>query len=96
MQAAVDKPLCIDSASPAALRSGLEAHEGRALVNSASAEAARLEPVLELVKDHGARVIALTLDDSGLPKTAQERIAIAGKLAEAAAGAGRRPGGRIH
>ncbi|MDH4180129.1 MAG: dihydropteroate synthase [Armatimonadota bacterium] len=88
VQAAVDKPLCIDSANPAALRAGLQAHKGQALVNSVSAEEVRLEPVLDLVKGHGARVVALTLDDSGLPKTAQQRIAIVRKLAEAAERAG--------
>ncbi len=88
VQAAVENPLCIDSANPAALEAGLGVHRGRALVNSVSAEAARLEPVMELVKGRGARVIALTLDDSGLPKTAEQRVAIAGKLVEAAEGLG--------
>ena len=84
VQAAVDKPVCIDSPSLAALRAGLEAHRGRALVNSVTAEEERLGAVLELVQEHGAQVVALTLDDSGLPKTAEQRVAIAGRLAEAA------------
>lgn len=88
VQAAVDRPCCIDSANPAALRAGLEAHQGKALVNSASAESARLGPVLELVKGHDARVIALTLDDGGLPRTGEERVAIARRLVEAAERAG--------
>jgi len=88
VQAALDQPLCIDSPNPEALQAGLEAHQGQALVNSASAEEGRLEPVLSLVRSHGARVVALTLDDSGLPKTAQQRVEIAGRLGQAAQAAG--------
>ncbi len=84
VQSASDKPACVDSANPEALTAGLEAHEGRALVNSASAEQRRLQPVLELARKHDARVIALTLDDSGLPDTAQQRVAIAERLVSAA------------
>ena len=91
VQAATEKPLCIDSANPAALRAGLEAHRGQALLNSASAEQSRLEPVFSLAREHGARLVALTLDDSGLPKTAQQRIAIALRLGEAARAAGLLP-----
>ena len=88
VQAAVDKPLCIDSPSPKALRAGLQAHRGQALVNSASAEASRMQAVISLARDHGARVVGLTLDDSGLPATAQQRLDIARRLAEAVTAAG--------
>ncbi len=81
VQRSVGKPVCVDSPNVEALRAGLEASEGRALVNSASAEGGRAEAVLNLVKEHGARVVALTLDDTGLPKTAQQRIEIARRLA---------------
>ena len=87
-QAVTDKPLCIDSPNPAALQAGLAAHRGQALVNSASAEESRLELVLSLARRHGARLVALTLDDSGLPKTAAQRVALACKLGEAAQAAG--------
>ena len=88
VQAAVDKPLCIDSPSPEALRAGLQAHRGQAVVNSASAEASRMETVIALARDHGARLVALTLDNSGLPTTAGQRVDIAKRLAEAALTAG--------
>jgi cobalamin-dependent methionine synthase I len=88
VQAATDKPACIDSPNPEALRAGLEVHQGQALLNSISAETGRQAPVLELAQRHKARLIALTLDDSGLPKTAEQRVAIAGKLAETAKEAG--------
>jgi len=88
VQAATDKPACIDSPNPEALRAGLEAHRGQALLNSVSGEAERQGPLLELAQRHKARLIALTLDDSGLPKTAEQRVVIANKLAEAANEAG--------
>jgi 5-methyltetrahydrofolate--homocysteine methyltransferase len=89
-QSATDRPLCVDSPNPEALRAGLRAHRGQALVNSASAEEGRLSTVLAMAKEFDARVVALTLDDSGLPKTAQQRIDIARRLGDAAAAAGLR------
>jgi 5-methyltetrahydrofolate--homocysteine methyltransferase len=91
VQGAVDKPLCVDSPNPAALRAGLERHRGQALINSASAEAARMRPVIALARKHGARLVALTLDDSGLPATAEQRLKIARRLARAAFTAGIAP-----
>lgn len=88
VQSAVDLPLSLDSASPQALRAGLEVHRGRALLNSATAERERMEAVIGLAREHGARLIGLTLDDSGLPRTAEQRVAIARRLAEAARAAG--------
>ncbi len=88
IQQSVDLPVCVDSPNPEALAAGLRVHRGQALVNSASGERARLGPVLELAREHGARVVGLALDDSGMPATAQERLDIAVKLAEAAEAAG--------
>jgi len=84
VQAAVEKPVSVDSPNVEALAAGLESHRGRALVNSATAEEGRQEEVLGLAARHGAQVIALTLDDAGLPQTAGQRVAIAEKLASAA------------
>ncbi len=80
VQAGVSTPVCLDSPNVEALRAGLEACTGKAMLNSASAEAARMEAVLALAHRHGARVVGLTLDDSGLPKTAEQRMSIAEKL----------------
>ncbi len=80
-QEVVDRPLCIDSPNVEALQAGIEACGSQPLVNSASAESARMDAVLSLVAKHRARVIGLTLDDSGLPKTAEQRVAIAKTLA---------------
>lgn len=80
-----DVPLCIDSGNPDVLKAGLAAAPGKPLVNSVSGEERRLEIVLPLVKDRGAAVIGLTMDDNGIPKTAEERVAVAEKILERAA-----------
>ena len=77
-------PLCIDSALPRALEAGLEAYEGKALVNSVNGEERKLKEVLPLVKQYGAAVIGLTMDDEGIPKDAQKRVQIARKIVEEA------------
>lgn len=79
-----DVPLCIDSALPEALEAGLHAYEGKALVNSVNGEENKLSRVLPLVKDHGAAVIGLTMDDSGIPTEAKKRLEIARLILERA------------
>lgn len=81
----VDVPFCLDSANPEVLAAGLAAAPGKPLVNSVSGEEKRLETVLPLVKERGAAVIGLTMDDNGIPKTPEERLAVAGKIIERAA-----------
>jgi 5-methyltetrahydrofolate--homocysteine methyltransferase len=81
----VDVPLCIDSGNPEVLAAGLAAAPGKPLVNSVSGEERRLASVLPLVKDRGAAVIGLTMDDNGIPKTAEERVVVAEKILERAA-----------
>ncbi|MGD0752025.1 MAG: dihydropteroate synthase [Anaerolineales bacterium] len=80
----VSVPLCLDSGSPEVLAAGLAVAPGKALVNSVSGEEKRLMNVLPLVKEHGAAVIGLTMDDNGIPKTAEERVAVAEKIIERA------------
>jgi 5-methyltetrahydrofolate--homocysteine methyltransferase len=81
---AVTLPLVLDSSNPDALERGLKAVDGKALVNSVSGEEKSLNRVLPLVKKYGAAVIGLTLDEKGIPATAEERIAIAAKILDAA------------
>ncbi len=81
----VDAPICIDSPNPEALASALSQIEGKALVNSVNGEKSSLESVLPLVKDHGAAVIGLTMDDDGIPSTSEGRVKVAGRILEAAA-----------
>jgi 5-methyltetrahydrofolate--homocysteine methyltransferase len=82
--AVVSVPLCLDSGNPEVLAAGLAVAPGKPLVNSVSGEEKRLMNVLPLVKEHGAAVIGLTMDDNGIPKTAEERVAVAEKIIERA------------
>jgi 5-methyltetrahydrofolate--homocysteine methyltransferase len=81
----VDVPFCLDSANPQVLAAGLAAAPGKPLVNSVSGEEKRLDTVLPLVKERGAAVIGLTIDDNGIPKTPEERLSVAEKIIERAA-----------
>jgi 5-methyltetrahydrofolate--homocysteine methyltransferase len=78
--AEVDLPLCIDTASPAALAAALPVAPGKPLVNSVNGEEASLESVLPLVRDRGAAVIGLTMDENGIPADAETRAAIAERI----------------
>ena len=78
--AVADVPLCLDSANPAALAAGLAVTPGKPLVNSVNGETTSLEAVLPIVKDRGAAVIGLTMDDDGIPNDPEARLAIAGKI----------------
>jgi 5-methyltetrahydrofolate--homocysteine methyltransferase len=80
-----DVPLCIDTANPEALEAALSLYKGKALVNSVNGEDRSLAAVLPLVKEHGAAVIALCMDDDGIPKTPEQRLAVADKIIERAA-----------
>jgi 5-methyltetrahydrofolate--homocysteine methyltransferase len=84
IQGLTDLPICIDSSVVEALEAGLAAYEGKALVNSVTAEDDRLDIILPLVHRHGAAVIALPNDETGIPATAQERVDLTGKILAAA------------
>lgn len=79
-----DTPLCIDTADTTALESALSIYKGKALINSVNGEEERLEAVLPLVKEYDASVIALCMDDDGIPPTAQDRFKVAAKMVERA------------
>lgn len=82
IQEAVEVPLCIDSSDPAAIAAALRLHRGKALLNSITLETSRFGPVLELVREYGTGVVALCLDDDGLPKGADEALAKGCRLVE--------------
>lgn len=84
VQEAVDAPICIDSSVIEALEAGLSVYEGRALVNSVTAEDERLEEILPLVARHGAAVIGLANDETGIPETPQKRLECARKIVSVA------------
>ncbi len=88
VQEVIDMPLCLDSPSPRALERALGAHKGRALVNSITLEKERMEHILPLIKKYDAKVVALTMDDRGMPNDSKTRVEIAGKLVEVLEGEG--------
>jgi len=84
IQKEVETPLCIDSADPAVLESGLKSRNGRlSLINSAKAEKESLDGVIPLASTYGAPLIALTMDESGIPKTVDHRLQAAEKVVSA-------------
>ena len=83
IQGITDLPICIDSSVIEALQAGLEAYEGKALVNSMTGEDDRMELILPLIKKHNAAIIALPNDEIGIPATAAERIVITEKIIRA-------------
>ncbi|UCC87560.1 MAG: dihydropteroate synthase [Anaerolineales bacterium] len=84
VQSVVDVPISIDSSVVAALEAGLEAAEGKPLVNSVTGEDERLESVLPLVKKYGAAVIGISNDETGISHHADVRFAVAKKIVERA------------
>jgi 5-methyltetrahydrofolate--homocysteine methyltransferase len=85
VQSITDVPLSIDSSIVAALEAGLAVYKGKALVNSVTGEEERLEAVLPLVKKHGAAVIAISNDETGISEDPDVRFAVAKKIVERAA-----------
>ncbi len=86
VQGVTDLPLCIDSSVVEALEAGLDAYEGKALVNSVTAEEDRLEAVLPLVKRHEAAVIMLPNDETEIPEEPRRRLELVERLVDVATG----------
>lgn len=80
LQGVTDLPLVIDTSDPVALEKALRVYNGKALVNSVNGKKESMDAVFPLVKKYGGAVIALTLDEKGIPETAEERIEIAKKI----------------
>lgn len=74
IQSLTDLPLCIDSSVVEALEAGLAAYEGKALVNSVTAEEERMKQILPLVKRYGAAIICLPNDDTEIPEEPRRRL----------------------
>lgn len=84
IQSVCDAPLQIDSTKPEVLEAGLRYYNGKPIVNSVNGEEKSLESVLPLVKKYGASVVGLTLDENGIPKTADGRFEIAKRIVQRA------------
>jgi 5-methyltetrahydrofolate--homocysteine methyltransferase len=80
-----DVPICIDSSVIEALEAALAVYEGKALVNSVTAEAERMDRILPVVKKYGAAVIGMSNDETGITMVPQERVEIARRIIERAA-----------
>jgi len=77
-----ESPLMIDSTEPRVLRAALESYPGRAILNSVHLESgrAKIDSVLPIAKEHGAAIVALTIDESGMAKTAQLKVEVAQRI----------------
>ncbi len=85
VQSLTDVPLSIDSSIVAALEAGLSVYKGKALVNSVTGEEERLEQVLPLVARHGAAVVAISNDETGISEDPDVRFEVAKKIVSRAA-----------
>ncbi|HEY1297380.1 MAG TPA: homocysteine S-methyltransferase family protein, partial [Chloroflexota bacterium] len=82
LRSSTDAPLVIDTTEPDVIRSALESYPGRAVINSINLEAgrARADTVLDLAMEHGAGVIALTIDEMGMAHTVERKVDIARRI----------------
>lgn len=76
----VDVPICLDSANPAVMEAALSVYKGKILLSSVTGEPDKMDQILPLVKQYGTAVVALTMDESGIPSDPYERLAIASKI----------------
>lgn len=91
IQGVTDLPLQIDTSDPKALERALRHYNGKALVNSVNGKEESMDAVLPLVAKYGGVVVALTLDETGIPSTAEGRLAIARKIVARGARYGLKP-----
>lgn len=84
LQGVTDLPLQLDSADPAALERALRIYNGKAIINSVNGKQSSMEAVFPLAKKYGGVIVALTLDESGIPEDAEGRIIIARRILERA------------
>ena len=84
LQAVVDLPLQIDTSDAVAMESALRVYNGKALINSVNGKMESMNSIFPLVKKYGGVVVALTLDENGIPGTVEGRVAIAEKIIDVA------------
>lgn len=82
VQEVVDVPLCLDSPDPVALERALQAHKGTAMINSISLEKERYEAILPLLKGTDCSVVALCMDDKGMPENVEQGVELASRLVD--------------
>jgi 5-methyltetrahydrofolate--homocysteine methyltransferase len=88
LAASVDSPLVIDSTEPAVIEAALKAAAGRCIINSINLEGGRkrIDSIVPLAKAHGAALIALTIDEQGMAKTADRKLAVARRILDIVTG----------
>lgn len=91
VQGVTDIPLQIDTSDANALERALRHYNGKALVNSVNGKKESMDAVLPLIAKYGGAVVALTLDENGIPPTAEDRLAIARRILERGAEYGLKP-----
>ncbi|MBR6809577.1 MAG: homocysteine S-methyltransferase family protein [Clostridia bacterium] len=84
LQAVMDMPLQIDSSDPVAMEAALRCYNGKAMINSVSGKEESMQAVFPLARKYGGVVVALTLDENGIPETAEGRVRIAEKILQRA------------
>ena len=80
LQAIIDLPLQIDTADPVAMETALRLYNGKAMINSVSGKKESMDSVFPLAKKYGGVIVALTLDENGIPETAEQRLTIAKRI----------------
>lgn len=80
VQEAVNVPLCIDTPNVAAMEVGLKCHKGRPMINSITGEKKRWDDMIPLVSEYKPQVVALCMDDTGMPNSVEDRLRVADRL----------------
>ena len=75
-----DVPICLDSANPEVMEAALGVYRGKLLLSSVTAEREKMEAILPLAARHGAAVVAMLMDENGIPNDARERLEIARRI----------------
>ena len=88
LQSVTSLPLQIDSSDPEAVEAAARVYSGKPIINSVNGKTESMETILPIVKKYGAAVVALTLDEDGIPSTAEGRVAVAKKIVDKAASYG--------
>ena len=91
LQAVIDLPLQIDTTDPVAMEKALRIYNGKPMINSVNGKEEIMKQIFPLAKKYGGLIVALTIDESGIPETAEGRVAIARKIYERAAEYGIKP-----
>ena len=91
LQAVIDLPLQIDTTNPVAMEKALRIYNGKPMINSVNGKEEIMKEIFPLAKKYGGLVVALTIDESGIPETAEGRVEIARKIYARAAEYGIKP-----